>query len=674
MAIRTHERPSFRGIANLAGGTALAFLAMTADADAQSIDYGALEQLFGEPVTTSVTGSPQRKSDVPATMEIITADDIRRSGATDVPGVLRHVAGIDILQWSADQSDIGVRGYDGAVSPRLLVLVDGRQVYADFYGYMPWSTLPVELADIQQIEIVKGAASALFGFNAEGGVINIVTKNPLYNGDNSASVIGGTQKLAQGSGTGTISLGELGAIRISGGARDNKDFSTPLPSASLGSTRIGEDRVALDVNTYLKLTDKIQLRIDASGIVTNDNEMIPIYVMGVTHFGGMSVLGQLSADTEYGLVQATAYTNWLQAKVTAPGIIGTVDFDNEVTVFQLQDIFKPASGHTLRAAFEYRRNTDNTSPVAGGNVFYEVYSASGMWSWAITPTLTLTNAVRVDHLNLGRNGTFLPDFPLTNQDWDRSFTQPTFNTGLVWEASDDDTFRLTIGEAAQLPSLTQFGALNQIGGNGNPALQPETTADYDLGWDHNVSAIAGQIRVSIFHQESRDLLNIIGARIPTVPIPTDVPVNAGRSIANGIELAVQGNMPESWRWGLSYRWENVSDTFPQGLSNLTTITDFEHTTPRHQVKANLGWADGPWEVDGYLTYQSRIFGFAPVTVPPATLIPVGAYAALDGRVAYKLTDNITLSLSGQNLTTAHQRQTPGPDVERRIFGGIQIGF
>jgi outer membrane receptor protein involved in Fe transport len=101
-----------------------------------------------------------------------------------------------------------------------------------------------------------------------------------------------------------------------------------------------------------------------------------------------------------------------------------------------------------------------------------------------------------------------------------------------------------------------------------------------------------------------------------VPIPTDVPVNAGRSIANGIELAVQGNMPESWRWGLSYRWENVSDTFPQGLSNLTTITDFEHTTPRHQVKANLGWADGPWEVAGYLTYQSRIFGFAPVTVPP----------------------------------------------------------
>jgi hypothetical protein len=64
----------------------------------QAVDYGALEQLFNEPVTTSVTGSPQRVSDVPATIEIITAKDIRRSGAKDIPGVLRHVRGIDTLE------------------------------------------------------------------------------------------------------------------------------------------------------------------------------------------------------------------------------------------------------------------------------------------------------------------------------------------------------------------------------------------------------------------------------------------------------------------------------------------------------------------------------------------------------------------------------------------------
>ena len=146
----------------------------------QSMDYGALEQLFKEPVTTSVTGSPQRVSDVPATMEIITAEDIRRSGAKDIPGVLRHVGGIDTLEWGNDDTDVGIRGYNQSYSSRLLVLVDGRQVYADGYGYTPWITVPVELGAIRQIEIIKGPNCALFGFNAVDGVINIITYNPLY--------------------------------------------------------------------------------------------------------------------------------------------------------------------------------------------------------------------------------------------------------------------------------------------------------------------------------------------------------------------------------------------------------------------------------------------------------------------------------------------------------------
>ena len=110
-------------------------------AHAQSIDYGALESLFGEPVTTSVTGSPQRASEVPASMTIITADEIRRSGARDIPGILRHVAGVDVLQWTNDQADVAVRGYNQVFSPRLLVLLDGRQVYTDYYGYTPWSAI-----------------------------------------------------------------------------------------------------------------------------------------------------------------------------------------------------------------------------------------------------------------------------------------------------------------------------------------------------------------------------------------------------------------------------------------------------------------------------------------------------------------------------------------------------
>src|ERR1700688_1481355 len=110
---------------------AISMIYLSSPLRGQSMDYGALEQLFKDPVTTSVDGSPQRVSDVPATMEIITAEDIRRSGAKDIPGVLRHVGGIDTLEWGNDNTDVSVRGYDQGLAERLLVLVDGRQGYGD---------------------------------------------------------------------------------------------------------------------------------------------------------------------------------------------------------------------------------------------------------------------------------------------------------------------------------------------------------------------------------------------------------------------------------------------------------------------------------------------------------------------------------------------------------------
>jgi outer membrane receptor for ferrienterochelin and colicins len=144
----------------------LCILASATAASAQSIDYGAMEQLFNEPVTTSATGSPQRATEAPADMQIISADDIRRSGEVTLPGLLQRVAGIDVLNFSAGQSDVNVRGYDQVSSPRLLVLINGRQVYLDHYGLTVWATLPVQLDEIRQIEVVKGPNSALFGFNA----------------------------------------------------------------------------------------------------------------------------------------------------------------------------------------------------------------------------------------------------------------------------------------------------------------------------------------------------------------------------------------------------------------------------------------------------------------------------------------------------------------------------
>jgi outer membrane receptor for ferrienterochelin and colicins len=138
----------------------------SAGAYAQAVDYGTLEQVFGRPITASVTGKPQRSSEVPGDLTIITQDDIRRSGADNLPNILQFVMGIDVRQYGFGDSEVAVRGYNSPLNPRLLVLVDGRQVYADDYGRVAWNALPVQLAEIRQIELVKGPNSALFGFNA----------------------------------------------------------------------------------------------------------------------------------------------------------------------------------------------------------------------------------------------------------------------------------------------------------------------------------------------------------------------------------------------------------------------------------------------------------------------------------------------------------------------------
>src|ERR1700722_17787528 len=172
---------------------AMLTLSVTVPAAAQSVDYQALEQLFGEPVTTSVTGKPQRATDAPANIEIITQDDIRRSGATTIPDVLQFIPGLDVRRDGFASADVGMRGYNRVANPHLMVLVNGRQVYMPDYGRILWATIPVQLAEIRQIEVIKGPNSALYGFNAVDGVINIITYDPIDDRVNTATAAGGTQ-------------------------------------------------------------------------------------------------------------------------------------------------------------------------------------------------------------------------------------------------------------------------------------------------------------------------------------------------------------------------------------------------------------------------------------------------------------------------------------------------
>ena len=645
-------------------------------AAAQSMDYGALQALFGEPVTTSATGSPQRASEVPANMIIVTADEIRRSGATDIPGVLSRVAGIDILQWSADNTDVSVRGYNQAYSARLLVLIDGRQVYADYYGFTPWSTLPVELSAIRQIEIVKGPNSALFGFNAVGGVINIITYNPLYDDVKSASVAAGSQAFAEASGVATFRPTDDTAFRLSLGGFDDEGFSTAIPRTMAGVQSGDNSRITADFRGSMRLNDHVELGLDLSHSQALLNEMDPGYAFDYSKYITNSTDLTLLADTNFGLIKFSTYANWISDDTTLVQPLGHLRIDSEVTVVQAEDLLRMGNDNTLRFAAEYRHDSLNTFPTTGGTVTYSIMSGSVMWGWRIATDLSLTNAVRVDNLTLGRSGFIPPGYPLNNDSWNVTHDDVSANSGLVWKYDSEDTIRLIVARGVQSPSLADAGGIlltsATINVTGVPTLNLTDIMNYEADWDREIPSWDMKIRADVFHQDSSDLVGISDGILLAPPTVYITPTNIGSSHADGAEILLSGTIDKGWRWGLSERAEFVRDNFlPSAIG--TSDTDYQHTTPTHLVNANLGWSDEKWEADGFLRYQTDTSGLQP-TPSGTRLTPIGAYASLDARIAYHLLNWATLAVSGENLLTAQQQQTSGPLVERRIVGSVSITF
>ncbi len=151
-------------ISKIAFAISLSLFLFPAAAVAQTIDYGAAQGLFGEPVTVSATGTPQRVSAAPVTMDVVTSDDIRRSGASSLPEILSRLSGIDVYNWSHNGADVAIRGLNQGASNRLLVMVNGRETYTDVLGVVLWQNIPVRIDEIRQIEVIKGPNSALYGF------------------------------------------------------------------------------------------------------------------------------------------------------------------------------------------------------------------------------------------------------------------------------------------------------------------------------------------------------------------------------------------------------------------------------------------------------------------------------------------------------------------------------
>jgi outer membrane receptor for ferrienterochelin and colicins len=657
----------------LAGVSAGLLVAAAASAaSAQSIDYGSLEQLFNEPVTTSVTGAPQRSTEAPVDMTIISAADIQRSGATDLPTILSRVAGLDVESRGAGASDVSVRGYNQAMSPRLLVLINGRQVYLDHYGYTAWATLPVQLSEIRQIEVVKGPNSALFGFNAVGGVVNIITVNPKFDDTGDITLRTGSARYGEVSAAKSFKVGERFSARVS----DEYENTVGVAKSQLNDP----SRVTANIDTVTQLTDKAELRVEGSYSNVQVSDMLSNYAYSPSKYLTSSVKGTLTAETKVGQLQLTAYQNDLTAKHLVLG--QNTRFENQIRVVSAQDLFKIGAKHTLRVGAEYRHNEVNTAPIGGAQVSYDVLSASAMWNWAITDKLAFTAAGRYDSLDLSREGTFPAGSPpLGNGYWDRKIEEPSWNLGLVWRATDADTFKATAARGVQVPTLVDLGALQArvtvgpytIGLAGNPTLEPAIITNYQLTYERALPALKAEISAKAFVQKTEDVKGQpTSAQIDVAATLVSLPVlsyrNIGDSKMTGFELAASGQLTGGFRWNADWTHTEVDDEPTVGFSPLIRTAAYAETTPENRGNVSLGWTGGAWTVDGYAHFVGEHRAYALYSAAAAPhLVDIDAYAVLGGRVARSFDHGVTVALSGQNLGDDHQRQSAGLEAERRVY-------
>lgn len=658
-------------------------------AQAQMVDYGSLQTLFNEPITTSATGTPQRESDVPANMTIITADEIRQSGSRNIPEILSRVPGLDILQTGIDSFDVGVRGYQQPLQPRMLVLIDGRQVFLDDYSRTNWSNLPVNVDDIRQIEVVKGAASALFGSNAASGVINIVTYSPVYDHSNVANATIGTQHSFTGDGTVTRN-GDWGGTKFSVGGLAEDEFNTgrypldgnPTPGNPGGTNPPRHSYIAN--NSVFQLTPDLQASAEGtySHSVNNFGDPTDFGTMGVEDNKSFSGRGGLTWNSPYGVITNDNYINrnFVDFEENFDGGVpyGTT---MDLVVSKLQDQFKYGADNTFRLGLEYRYRDYHLSDYEvidqSPLLVQKFISPSGAWLWQVNDRLSWTNAVRLDHESMSQNGTLVQGAVSSYADYSHDDNAVSANSDLVYKATDLDSIRFGFGQGVMMPSFVQNGynevyfypILGPQDVEGNPKLKPTIVDDYSLDYSRKVTSLSSIIKTSIFYEQNRDLSAPFVLRQTVSVGPNGTPAqyaaaqNVGGSHGWGAELELKGN-ESGFRWDASYSLARIID---EG-EDVRTLVDYQGSSPEHEFRLLLGYTTGAWEFDENTRYATgtnmlRSPDGGSLEYPTST----GPYLAVSGRIGYKITDNVTTALSGTTLTQSTTTESAWPAVERQVF-------
>lgn len=647
---------------------------------ASSIDYAGLEALFGEPVTLSGSGKPQRLSSVPLSMSIITAKDIEKSGASDIPQLLRRVPGVDVTRNFLGSADVNIRGFNQPFSNRLLVLIDGRQVYMDSFGMTIWHAFPIQLEEIQQIEIIRGPNTALFGFNAASGVVNIVTKNAETQKINQISARVGTQSHREAHLITTTTLAESWDIRASLGGHFSDGYDR-VADLSATDERDAVQKANFNITAERDVTPTSHLGFDVGFNQQNTHASMPYYLAADFRSISRHVSAHYSHEADASsLWHLHYYHNAVDAYIDTGQFLGVGRLPgshNSLHVLKLSNLRPISAEQNLRLAVEARQNSLTPDDPGGGDGKFtmNIFSANLMWDWSITPSIFWTNSVNFSHWQTDRHqGELLTNtqLPIAAEDYDKSEDEIGLNLGLLYKANPLTNIKFTVSQGVRVPSLLELSRLqssNIADLYGNPNLDSETLLSADLGFKRKWgNDLKNSFEGDIFYVAMDDVISSIvyspfihGVMSNKAEITFD---NVGASDAYGLELALRGaGYGGDVNWGANYTYLRHKDQIITGPVNFI---DFAQTHPKHKVNLHLDIRSNAWVWDFNLHWVDARPNYQATTLDIVSIrreARVDSYVLFHVGVSYWFSPKTRLGLEGVNLLDEH--------VERPSFEVIQ---
>ncbi len=582
----------------------------------------------------SVSRRPEALADAAAAIFVISADDIRRSGATSVPEVLRLAPNLNVQRVNSVDYAISARGFNGfETSNKLLVMVDGRSIYSTLSSGVFWDARDLMLEDIERIEVISGPGGALYGSNAMNGVINIITKSARDTTGTLVTVGAGNEDATFAVRHGGR-LGENGAWRayLIGATRDDSFRLTGGDATDAAETLRGGARLDWTAGVN-ELT--LQGDVFDNAVAINED-----FSGTETRVSGRNVLGRWARPLAGGELQVQAYYDRFER--AEPGSVE----DSDTWDLSAQHAFGRGR-HQLVFGAGYRTVQSRFVPAPGG-AFLDPEEL----------TLTLTNVFVQDQISL----TDAVTLTLGAKFEDNSLSGEEFlpNIRLGWSRPGGDLVWAAISRASRTPNriergLTLPGFL--VGGD----FQSETLTAYELGYRANPLPRAS-FSVAAFYNVYDDL------RTTSLNPATFFPLsftNAGAGEAWGVEA--WGSYDVSDRWRIS-----------AGLSTLDK--DFSAPAAALDISGLASVGDDP-EYQLLLRSQARITDTLDLDVRLRAvddLASVDGYVEADARLGWRLTETLELSVTGQNLIGNHRVESGDPAraraFGRSVFAALRVSF